>query len=66
MVNCFLKLDKRRALKDGTFPVKVVVGNGTNILISTGISVDPDSWDDVSKLYTGKDAWDRYKGLWFG
>ena len=56
MVNCFLKLDKRRALKDGTFPVKVVVGNGTNILISTGISVDPDSWDDGSKLYTGKDA----------
>ena len=51
-----LRLDTRRALKDGTYPVQIVVGYGTNIYLSTGIYVAPDEWDSVTKRCTGKGA----------
>ena len=31
MAKSTLRLDTRRALKDGTYPVQIVVGHGTNI-----------------------------------
>lgn len=32
-----LRLDTRRVLKDGTYPIQIVVGHGTNIYLSTGV-----------------------------
>lgn len=57
MATSFLLLDKRRALQDGTFPVKIAAGGGTNIYISTGISVRLWEWDaETSKVVDRKDA----------
>ena len=42
--NTTLILDTRRALQDGTFPVKLSVGHGTRLYLSTGISVKRDNW----------------------
>lgn len=44
MADTILTLDTRRPLQDGTFPVKVSVGHGTRIYLSTGISVPNDNW----------------------
>ena len=44
--NTTLILDTRRALQDGTFPVKLSVGHGTRLYLSTGISVKRDNWVD--------------------
>lgn len=41
-----LYLDKRRALKDGTFPVKIsIINNRTPKLYSTNISLSEDEWE---------------------
>lgn len=57
MAKTNLRLDTRRALKDGTFPVQIAVGYGTNVYLSTGISVAKDAWDADSRLVvSGKDA----------
>ncbi len=56
MAKSTLRLDTRRPLKDGTYPVQIVVGYGTNIYLSTGIYVAPDEWDSVTKRCTGKGA----------
>lgn len=45
MAKTYLRLDTRRALKDGTFPVKIVVGYGTHLLLDTGVSCREDEWD---------------------
>ena len=50
MAKSFLKLDTRRQLKDGTFPIKIAVSHGTNLYLSTGISVSADAWN----AYAGK------------
>lgn len=55
MAGCTLKLDTRRALQDGTFPVKVAVGHGSRAYISTGIAVRPENWED-GKVVGRKDA----------
>ena len=39
-------LDTRRPLQDGTFPVKLSVGHGTRLYLSTGVSVHMDNWVD--------------------
>ena len=53
----FCLLDKRRALQDGTFPVKIAAGCGTGIYLSTGISVKLWEWDqDTGKVVDRKDA----------
>ena len=42
--NTTLILDTRRPLQDGTFPVKLSVGHGTRLYLSTGISVPRANW----------------------
>lgn len=57
MAKTNLRLDTRRKLKDGTYPVQIAVGYGTNLYLSTGISVAAESWDAVSRLVVDtKDA----------
>ena len=56
MAKCYLKLDKRRALKDGSYPIKIAVGYGTKVLISTGVSVALDEWNEKAQLCIGKNA----------
>ena len=56
MTKSTLRLDTRRALNDGTYPVQIVVGHGTNIYLSTGIYVTADDWDSTTKRVTGKGA----------
>lgn len=54
MAKAFLKLDTRRALKDGTYMVRVAVGYGTDLYLSTGVAVDKKQWDATTSTYTGK------------
>ena len=56
MSKCFLKLDTRRALKDGTFPVKIAVSYGTNLYLNTDVSVQKDDWDPAKKEVIGPQA----------
>ena len=57
MATTFCLLDKRRALQDGTYPVKISAGSGTGIYLSTGISVLPWEWDEeTGKVIDRKDA----------
>ena len=49
-----LRLDTRRALKDGTFPVQVKVGYGTNIYLATGIYLAAEDWDARLQICTGR------------
>lgn len=56
MARSTLRLDKRRALKDGTFPVQIVVGHGTNIYLSTDVYLAAADWDDRTRICTGKSA----------
>ena len=55
MAQSTLKLDTRRALKDGTFPVKISVGFGTRLYIATDVAVRPEDWED-GKVVGRKDA----------
>ena len=54
MAKSTLRLDTRRALNDGTYPVQIVVGYGTNIYLSTGIYVMACDWDSTTKRVIGK------------
>ena len=56
MAKSNLRLDTRRALKDGTFPVQICVGYGTNLYLATGIFLAPDEWDATAKRCVGKNA----------
>lgn len=51
---CRLILDTRRALKDGSYPVKISVPYSKDLLISTGISVSSCDW--TGDAYTGPQA----------
>lgn len=53
--NTTLILDTRRPLQDGTFPVKLSVGHGTRLYLSTGVSVPRENWAD-GKVEGLKDA----------
>ena len=53
--NTTLILDTRRPLQDGTFPVKLSVGHGTRLYLSTGVSVPRENWVD-GKVEGLKDA----------
>ena len=55
MADCSLKLDTRRSLQDGTFPVKVSVGHGSKLYLSTGVNVLPMNWEN-GKVVGRKDA----------
>lgn len=56
MAKSKLRLDTRRALKDGTYPVQVAVGHGSNIYLATGIFLASMDWDDKAQRATGKSA----------
>ncbi len=45
-----------RALKDGTYPVQIKVGYGTNIYLPTGIYLTGNEWDARLQICTGKQA----------
>lgn len=51
-----LRLDKRRALRDGTYPVQIVVGYGANLYLSTGIYLQAEEWDARLQVCTGRSA----------
>lgn len=51
-----LRLDTRRALKDGTYPVQVKVGYGTNLYLSTGIYLAPSDWNETLQVCIGPGA----------
>ncbi|WP_294613933.1 site-specific integrase [uncultured Bacteroides sp.] len=51
-----LRLDTRRALKDGTYPVQIKVGYGTNLYLATGIYIAATDWDARLQICTGKQA----------
>ena len=51
-----LKLDRRRANKSGKFPIKVLVGESTDIMLSTDMYASDEEWDDASERYVGKNA----------
>jgi site-specific recombinase XerD len=51
-----LRLDTRRALKDGTYPVQIKVGYGTNLYLPTGIYLEAKDWDTRLQICTGKQA----------
>ena len=55
MAQTTLTLDTRRPLQDGTYPIKVSVGNGTRLYIATGLSVLEKDWED-GKVVGRKDA----------
>lgn len=48
-----LRLDTRRALKDGTYPVQIKVGYGTNLYLSTGIYLAPSDWNATLQVCIG-------------
>ena len=56
MAKSCLRLDLRRPLKDGTYPVQVKVGYGTNLYLATGVYLKPEDWDDRLQVCTGKSA----------
>ena len=56
MAKSNLRLDTRRALKNGTFPIQICVGYGTNLYLATGIFLAPDEWDATAKRCVGKNA----------
>ena len=51
-----LRLDKRRQLKDGTYPVQIKVGYGTNLYLATGIYLPKEDWDEGLQICTGKQS----------
>lgn len=56
MAKSALRLDLRRPLKDGTYPVQIKVGYGTNLYLPTGIYLRPDDWDARLQVCTGTGA----------
>ena len=51
-----LRLDTRRPLKDGTYPVQIKVGYGTNLYLATGIYLAKEDWDEGLQICTGKQS----------
>ena len=55
MAKIYFKLDTRRELQDGTYPVKIVVShNSQTTTVSTGISLSGEQWSDFNKALEGK------------
>lgn len=51
-----LRLDTRRALADGTYPIQIKVGYGTDIYLPTGIYLTESDWDSRTQMCIGKHA----------
>ena len=56
MAKSSLRMDTRRALADGTYPIQIKVGYGTDIYLATGIYLKPDEWDARTQMCAGKHA----------
>lgn len=56
MARSCLRLDQRRALKDGTYPVQIKVGYGTNLYLPTGVYLEAKDWDPRLCVCIGKQA----------
>lgn len=56
MAKSTLRLDTRRALQDGTYPVQIKVGYGTNLYLATGIYLAKEDWDTGLQICTGKQS----------
>lgn len=56
MARSSLRLDQRRALKDGTYPVQIKVGYGTNLYLPTGVYLEAKDWDPRLCVCIGKQA----------
>lgn len=56
MAKSTLRLDTRRPLKDGTYPVQIKVGYGTNLYLPTGIYLAAEDWDKGLQICTGKQS----------
>ena len=56
MAKSRFRLDTRRALKDGTYPIQIAVGHGTNLYLSTGIYAAEGEWDARTQLFIGRSA----------
>jgi len=55
MVKVRVKLDKRRALKDGSFPLKIAISrNQQTLYIPLGISMSASDWNDDRQSIVGK------------
>lgn len=51
-----LRLDTRRPLQDGSYPVQIKVGYGTNLYLATGIYLNKEDWDAGLQICTGKQS----------
>lgn len=51
-----LRLDTRRQLKDGTYPVQIKVGYGTNLYLPTCIYLEAKEWDARLQMCVGRQA----------
>ena len=56
MAKSTLRLDTRRALKDGTYPVQIKVGYGSNLYLPTGIYLAKEDWNASLQICTGHAA----------
>ena len=56
MAKTTLRLDARRQLKDGTYPIQIVVGHGTDIYLKTGVYATKEEWNALTLQYIGKGA----------
>lgn len=56
MAKSYFKLDTKRALKDGTYPIKLCIDYGRDIAFSTGVSVKPRHWSTKLQRCIGPDA----------
>lgn len=63
MAQSTLRLDTRRALQDGTFPVQIVVGHGTNLYLPTDIYLLPEHWDERLKKCVGGKGYGRINSI---
>lgn len=50
--NTCLFMDKRRKLDNGRYPVKIKIGYGKNLYLSTGIDVAEEDWDSLAQCST--------------
>ena len=51
-----LKMDTRRALSDGSYPIIIKVGYGTNIYLPTNVHLKRDEWHAGMQVCTGRTA----------
>lgn len=56
MAQAYLKLNIRRPLKDGSFPVQLAVGHGRDLYIGTGISCKVEDWCPGDQPCTGENS----------